>query len=254
MPVMATIDLTTENRVARLTLNNPGKHNALSREAMEQGIAHLERIAADPELRVLVVTGAGERSFCSGVMLDQIQSGVVDDELFQTLVDRLAELTLPKIAAMNGSAYGGGVEIGLCCDFRIGVTGMNVMVPAARFGLCYPVAGIRRYVERLGPGPAKRLLVFSESMGADALLGAGYLHKVVGCDELAEETERWVDHLSGLAPLAVRSMSRLCDQVAAGTLDEAEADAQVARCNASADLQEGLQAALARRKPEFSGR
>jgi len=199
------VQLSIDYPLARLVLSNPGKHNSLTVEALHEFKGHLQRIEDDPGIRVVIVTGAGDRTFCSGMSLGEIRSGVIDSELFQSLTDRLAALPLPKIAAMNGSAYGGGVEIGLCCDFRIGVTGMKVMVPAARFGLCYPPRGVQRYVNRLGVGAAKRLLVASETLDEAALVRIGYLHEAVEFEELQDEVERWAGHIAALAPQLTRA-------------------------------------------------
>jgi len=247
------IRLTIEGSVARLTLDHPERHNALTRDGLEQVHAHLEKIEGDAELRALVVTGAGDRTFCSGASLDQVRAGAVDGESFQAVADRLAALPIPKLAAMNGSAYGGGVELGLCCDFRFGVEDMKIRVPAASFGLCYPPAGIRRYVTRLGVDTAKRILVAAESLGAAELLRLGYLHRVCRAEELPVLADEWGRQLSRLAPLAVRAMLTICNGVAEGSLDTGQVREWVARSNASQDLREGLQAALEKREPNFSG-
>lgn len=247
------IDLSTEGPVARLTLDHPERHNALTRNGLQQLLGHLQDIEKDPDIRVLIVTGSGDRTFCSGAALDQVQAGAVDGETFQVVADRLAALPIPKLAAMNGSAYGGGVELGLCCDFRFGVEGMKIRVPAASFGLCYPPAGIRRYVNRLGVDTAKRILVAAETLETAELLRIGYLHRVCGRAELQAEADALAQRLAALAPLAVRAMLAICDAVADGSLDESEAGRRVEQCNASNDLREGLQAALEKRTPKFSG-
>lgn len=248
------IRLALEGPVARLTLDHPERHNALTRAGLEQMLAHLQAIEENPDLRVVMVTGTGDRTFCSGASLDQVQAGAVDGESFQAVADRLAALPIPKLAVMNGSAYGGGAELGLCCDFRFGVEGMRLRVPAASFGLCYPPAGIRRYVDRLGLGAAKRILVAAETLDAAELLRIGYLHRVCTQEELPEVAEIRARELSELAPLAVRAMLAICDGAADGSLDEARARKWVDRCNASADLQEGLRAVLEKRKPQFRNR
>jgi enoyl-CoA hydratase/carnithine racemase len=247
------IRLTIDGPVARLVLDHPERHNALTREGLEQFHAHLQQIEKAAGLRVLVLTGAGDRTFCSGASLDQVQAGAVDGESFQAVADRLAALPLPKLAAMNGSAYGGGAELGLCCDFRYGVEGMQLRVPAASFGLCYPPAGIQRYVSRLGVDSAKRILVAAESFTTPELLRIGYLHRVCSRAELPAAVDAWVRQLSSLAPLAVRAMLAICNGAADGSLDAREARQWVQRCGSSSDLREGLQAALEKREPDFSG-
>jgi len=247
------IRLAIDGPVARLVLDHPERHNALTREGLEQFHAHLEQIEKAAGLRVLVLTGAGDRTFCSGASLDQVQAGAVDGESFQAVADRLAALPLPKLAAMNGSAYGGGAELGLCCDFRFGVEGMQLRVPAASFGLCYPPAGIQRYVSRLGVDSAKRILVAAETFATPELLRIGYLHRVCSRAELSAAVDAWVLQLSSLAPLAVRAMLAICNDAADGSLDAREARQWVLRCGSSSDLREGLQAVLEKREPDFSG-
>ena len=251
---MSRIDLSIDGPVARLTLDYPERHNALTRESLEQMHAHLQQIEGSGELRVLVVTGTGDRTFCSGAALDQVRAGAVDGDSFQAAANRLAALPIPKVAAMNGSAYGGGVELGLCCDFRVGVEGMKARVPAASFGLCYPPAGIRRYVSRLGVGTAQRILVAAETLDSAELLRIGYLHQVCAAEDLPAAVEAWVQRLSALAPLDVRAMLEMCNAAADGSLDADQARQWVERCSDSQDLQEGLAAALEKRTPAFTGR
>lgn len=247
------IRLNIEGPVARLTLDHPERHNALTRDGLEQFQAHLQQIENDTALRVLVVTGTGDRTFCSGASLDQVRAGAVDGESFQIVADRLAALPIPKVAALNGSAYGGGVEIGLCCDFRVGVEGMKIRVPAASFGLCYPPAGIRRYVSRLGVDAAKRILVAAETLDATELLRIGFLQQVCSRADLLTVADAMALQLSRLAPLAVRGMLAICNGAAEERLDEREARRWVERCNGSNDLREGLQAVLEKREPDFGG-
>ena len=128
---MSSIELDIDGPIARLTLDYPGRHNALTRHGLEQMHARLEDVENNSALRVLIVTGTGDETFCSGAALGEVQAGLVDGEAFQGVADRLAALPIPKLAAMNGSAYGGGVELGLCCDFRCGVEGMKIRVEDA---------------------------------------------------------------------------------------------------------------------------
>lgn len=250
---MSSIELDIDGPVARLTLDYPGRHNALTRHGLEQFHARLEDVENNAGLRVLIVTGTGEETFCSGAALDEVQAGLVDGEAFQAVADRLAALPIPKLAAMNGSAYGGGVELGLCCDFRCGVEGMKIRVPAAAFGLCYPPNGIRRFVTRLGLSSAKRILVAAETLESDELLRIGYLHRRCPQSSLERLVDEWARQIAGLAPLATQAMIAIADRAAEGDLDDEFARQWVKRCNESKDLREGLSAAIDKRPPVFKG-
>ena len=247
------LKLSIDGSVATLCIDNPDKHNSLSAQDIEQFIALLTRAGNDHNVRVLVITGSGERTFCAGASLDQLGSGDLSGEKFETLTDTISQLRVPTICAMNGSAYGGGAEIGLCCDFRIGVKGMRLFVPPARFGLCYPLNGIQRYVQRLGSNTAKRLLVASEEFHGDQLLSLGYLTHLVEPDELPLFVDEMATRISQLAPIAVQTMKQLCNQSASGTLDEHQAQILIDHCNRSQDLQEGLAARAEKRTPHFMG-
>lgn len=239
--------------IATLTLNRPQRHNALGGPELAAIETHLDQLQSDTRARVLVVSGRGERTFCAGAALDALQSGAISGERFATMTDRLAALPLPTICAFNGSAYGGGVEIGLACDFRIGIESMRLYVPPARIGLCYPVNGIQRFVDVLGVNAAKRLLLASEEFDGAGLQQLGYLTDLVPAAQLATRTRELAERLAGYAPLALRSMKQICDQVAGGRLERQEANRIAAHCNASEDLQEGFRAMSEKRRPQFRG-
>ena len=250
---MSSIELDIDGPVARLTLDYPERHNALTRHGLEQMHARLEDVENNSALRVLIVTGTGDETFCSGAALGEVQAGLVDGEAFQGVADRLAALPIPKLAAMNGSAYGGGVELGLCCDFRCGVEGMKIRVPAAAFGLCYPPNGIKRFVTRLGLNSAKRILVAAETLESDELLRIGYLHRRCPRGSLEQLAGEWARQIASLAPLATRAMIAIADGLAEGSFDDELARQWVKRCNESGDLREGLSAALEKRPQVFKG-
>lgn len=247
------VRLALKGAIATITLDNPQKHNSLSADDIELFLSHLEYIESRPEPRVLVITGNGPKTFCAGVSLvELVGDGAIADH-FAELTDKLANMNIPTLCAMNGSAFGGGVEIALCCDFRVGVKGMSVMVPAARFGLCYPLNGIQRYLQRLGVNVTKRLLMATETMDAEELFSSGYLTHLVEPDELVASAEKMAENLSQLAPLAVRGIKRICDQSMMNTLCPEEAQEIVSQCRQSPDLLEGLNAMRERRQPQFTG-
>jgi enoyl-CoA hydratase/carnithine racemase len=249
----AGVRLDVDGPFARLTLVRPDRHNALDATDVALFLDHLDTLDADEAIRVLVLTGTGRATFCAGASLEQMESGEMSGVVFDRLTDRLAELRVPTICALNGSVYGGGVELALCCDFRIGIEGTRLEVPAARLGVCYPVGGLTRYVERLGLATANRILLAAEALDADEMLRVGYLtHRVPG-DSLESEVDELASRLASLAPLAVQAMKKILLDVAAGRVDRDAARALYERCADSRDLKEGLTAHREGREPDFRG-
>jgi len=204
-------------------------------------------------VRVLVLTGSGGATFCSGASLTQIESGEMTGLVFEQLADALASVRVPSICALNGSVFGGGVELALCCDFRIGVEGSRMAVPAARLGICYPLGGIRRYVAALGQGVASRLLLAAEELDDREMLATGFLHRLVPLGELEAATRDLAGRLASHAPLAVQAMKRLVRDVATGAVDEAAAGELIEGCARSEDFREGVRARREGRPPTFRG-
>jgi enoyl-CoA hydratase/carnithine racemase len=240
--------------VGRITLNVPERHNSLGREELEALQDCLAEVEADAEVRSLIVTGAGEKTFCAGASLKQLGEGQLADDSFQDAANRLAQVAIPTICALNGNVFGGGVELALSCDFRVGIEGTRMRVPAAALGICYPLSGINLFVERLGANVARRILVASEEFDADAMLAIGFLDHLVLRPQLESYVMAFAQRIAGLAPLSVRSMKTLLQQAASGGIDPEEARALADLCLGSDDLQEGLAAQREKRQPRFSGK
>lgn len=241
--------LTREGPRATIRLNRPAQHNRLDPADLEQLSACLGELAADEALRVLVLTGTG-KSFCSGFDLKVLgaDAGAVR---FDEVVDRLAAFPRPTVAALQGSVYGGATDLALACDFRLGVDGMRLVMPAGRLGIEYYPTGLERAVSKLGLGGAKRLFLLAEPVEAPELLALGYLDRLVASDALAAETDALCEILAGNAPNAVRGMKRTLDAIAAGTLDRAAAQAAYQASLRSDELAEGLKAFAEKRKPRY---
>ena len=248
-----TILYSRAGHVGRLILNNPERHNSLGQEQLEGIQARLTEVAADEQVRVLIVTGAGEKTFCAGASLQQLGTGQISSDCFQTTTDQLAGLVIPTICALNGNVFGGGVELALSCDFRIGIEGTRMRVPAAAIGLCYPLRGINRFVERMGVNLAKRMLVAAEEFDAQAMLDIGFLDRLVLPGHLEEAVDDLAQHIAGLAPLAVQAMKNILQQAAVGSVDFEQAQELSKRCSDSEDLQEGFAAQREKRQPRFKG-
>ena len=243
--------------LATITLNRPRHLNRLHREDLLALQAHLQTLAAERQARALVLTGAG-RAFCAGFNIEELQQGAAsataEPQLFERTVDAWEALPLPTVARLNGSVYGGATDLALACDFRVGVQGMELRMPAARLGLHYYPSGLQRYVSRLGLQAAKRLFLLAQAVDGPELLRIGYLDACVSSAELdAAVGEMTLQLLQG-APLALQGMKLSLNDIAAGRSTVERIRLREARCAVSDDLKEGLAAFSARRKPVFRGR
>lgn len=244
-----------EGAVITLTLNRPDKHNALDVPAMRSLAATIEELADDRDVRVLVLTGTGERTFCSGADLSGVgDQWPWDDDPLSRLSNALERFPAPTVCALNGSVYGGGTDLAMACDFRIGQSGQRMFIPPARFGIHYQISGLRRAVGRIGLGPAKRLYLAGETFDDAEMLRVGFLDHLLAPADYAGFLADYVAEIAGMAPLAVRGMKSVLNAIARGDLDEAEALKGVRACIGSEDFREGQRAIAERRKPDFKGR
>jgi enoyl-CoA hydratase/carnithine racemase len=247
---------------AVIRLNRPRAHNRLEPVDLPALREAFERLDADPGVRVLILTGTGE-SFSSGYHIGALaerQGGGEpagadsDPDAFANTVDRLEAMRIPTIAALNGSVYGGATDLALACDFRVGVEGMRMLMPAVRLGIVYYASGLRRYVSRLGIAAAKRLFLTAQPLEAEEMLRIGYLDEIVPSEHLMARAEALAAILAANAPLAVAGLKQAINAAAAGTLDPEALAATRARCAASSDHAEALKAWLEKRSPVFTGR
>lgn len=242
-----------DGALARLTLDRPEAHNALDQRAMREMTSLLKDLSADETLRALVVTGTG-RSFCAGASLGDVAASDWSDNPLTGLCDALEAFPCPTIAALNGGVYGGGLELALACDFRIGVTGMKAFAPPARLGIHYEPAGLRRAIDRLGPQMTRRIFLLAERFDDEALHRHGFLDDLVAPEGLDARVDAMAEQISGLAPLAMRGMKRTILEISRGCLDAEAARRRVSACFASSDHAEGLAAQREKRAPRFEGR
>lgn len=266
MAVPATADTPSTTPILTLTagramvrFNRPREHNRLEPADLTALREILDRVDASPEVRVLILTGTG-KSFSSGFHIGALaerkdsKPREEDPDAFAKTVDRLENLRVPTIAALNGGVYGGSTDLALACDFRLGVEATRMFMPAARLGIVYYPSGLERYVNRLGLGAAKRMFLTAEPIGSADLLRIGYLDEIVAPDSLLGRAEELAATIAANAPLAVAATKRALNQVAAGRLDLDELQAARRLCSKSDDHKEGLKAWAGKRKPVFQGR
>lgn len=246
---------------AWVTLNRPDVRNALSRSVNLE----LAEIAAELDqresVRAIVITGAGEKAFCAGADLKERRGVAATDtgpyvKAIAGAVDAFGALSKLTIAMMNGSAYGGGLELALACDLRILVEGAEVGLTEVRLGIMPGAGGTQRLPRIVGEARAKELVLLGRRIGAARAAEIGLVHQVVSRAELRRTVDGILAELAGCAPVSVRAAKQAIERGYGKPLDEAlaiERDAYDVTLF-SDDRNEGLVAFAEGRPPRFQGR
>jgi len=252
-----------EGAVGWLIFNHPERRNALTVD-MWQGIPDIvERFESDREIRVMVVTGAGDKAFVSGADISQFESqrsNQAADERYSRFTEAamtaLERFSKPSIAMIRGFCIGGGLAVALSCDLRIAADDGRFGIPAARLGLGYGFEGIRKLVGVVGPAYAREILFTARQFDAEEALRMGLVNTVVGSADLESSARAYAEQIANNAPLTVRA-SKLAIREAmkdAEKRNHAALEAAIAACFESDDFKEGRRAFLEKRRPRFEGK
>ncbi|HKU45415.1 MAG TPA: enoyl-CoA hydratase-related protein [Burkholderiales bacterium] len=249
-----------EEHILVVTLNRPQVLNALNTQMGREQIDLWTRLTAEPgEVRCVVLTGSGERAFCAGADLKE-RDGMTETvwraqhEIFERAFMALMELPLPVIAAVNGHAFGGGMELALCCDFIYAARGARMALSETRLGLMPGGAGTQNMPRAAGERRAKELIFTAAPFEAEQGYDWGIVNKV--CDNALDEALVTAKKISENAPLAVRQAKKsihygLQMDLLTGYRFEIEAYNQLV---ATEDRKEGVRAFNEKRKPRFQGK
>jgi enoyl-CoA hydratase len=249
-----------DGHVATVTINRPAVLNALDREAFESLDAAFDRFATDEAIRVVVVTGAGDRAFSAGADIRALHglgdAGALDFmEFGQRVFDALAHSPKPTIAAINGYALGGGLELAMACDVRIAADSARLGQPEITLGSIPGWGGTQRLPLLVGLGRARELILTGRLIDAAEAERIGLVNRIVPRGEILAAAREMADRMASLPPIALalaKDAIRVREgDIAAGLVRERE---HVAATFATEDQREGTRAFFEKRSPEFKGR
>jgi len=249
--------------IARLTFNDPARHNVLSLAMQEAIPAVVDAWQADDSIRVIITTGAGGRAYAAGADISEFgakRTEAADRAEYDRKTGAAwrcwRRLTKPVIAAIDGYCIGGGLLMALQADIRICSDVSTFAIPAARLGLGYGFGGVRTLMQYVNPAVAAELLYSARRFSATEALTAGLVNRVVPRDELPGAVDELARQIAANAPLTIKACKAAIRLAAEGgpDPDTSEVDALVEACFRSEDYREGQAAFLEKRDPVFRGR
>ena len=255
-----TITVERLGAVALLTINRPDKLNALNNKVHEEGVAALEELKKDDTVRVLVITGSGEKSFIAGADISEFegQTPVTQRDLFheKTLFNSLDTFPKPVIAMVNGFCLGGGNELALACDLRVCSETARFSQPEINLGIIPGGGGTQRLTRLVGEGKAMELILTGEIIDARSAYAIGLVNQVVPAEQLQAKTMEIANRIADKSPIALQLAKEAVKLASRSNLDEGlrrEVDL-FALCFSTEDKDEGVSAFLEKRKPAFKGK
>jgi len=255
-----TIALEKRGKIAILTIDRPDKLNALNKVVHAEGVAALEELRKDDEIRVVVITGAGEKSFIAGADIGEFegQTPVTQRDLFheKTLFNSIDAFPKPVIAMINGFCLGGGSELALACDLRVCSEGSRFAQPEINLGIMCGGGGTQRLTHLIGEGRAMEMILTGDMIDAEAAYRFGLVNHVYSGEELEAKTLELAEKIAEKAPIALQLSKEAVKFASRSNLDEGlrrEVDL-FAICFSTEDKKEGVAAFLEKRRPAFKGK
>ena len=245
--------------MALITINRADKHNAISLATLDDLHTAVDEAAADDDVRVIVITGAGGKSFASGSDLSEVLHRDFKkalEPIVQGLADKLERTPKPTIAAIDGICMGGGLEVALGCDLRVCTPKSRFATPEGKLGIIPGGGATARLPRIVGRGWGMEMMLMGEPIDADRALQIGLVTRMVEPEELIPEVERMSEHLASFAPFVPRTMKAMVHfgmeaSLAGALMFEKYAQGALVQTD---DKVEGITAFLDKRKPEFKGK
>jgi enoyl-CoA hydratase/carnithine racemase len=245
-----------EGHIGWMTFNNPERRNAMSLEMWEATGEIMANFSADPDIRVVVMQGAGDKAFVSGADISQFEKQRADAAMTEKYNARaeagrsaIRDFDRPIIAMIRGFCMGGGLGIAMSADLRFAAEGSIFGIPAARLSIAYTGENIVNLFNLVGPSRAKDILYSARRLQADEALSIGLINRVLPPEELEAHTRAYCDTLADNAPLSIKAHKVILAELSKENADQSKIDAVAEMCFNSADYKEGRTAFMEKRKP-----
>ena len=251
-----------EEGVGYVTFNNPQKHNAVSIEMWDALEKILDEFRSSKDIRVIVLNGAGGKSFVSGADISKFDKERSSKEAVlsynkrtQKVYELLETFPKPTIAMIDGYCIGGGLNLAVCCDIRICSEKSKFAMPAAKLSLGYPFSSIKRLFDVMGPGMAKHFMFTAEKISANEALACGLVQKLVSEENIETYVRDYALTISHNAPLTIKAMKQIGIEILKNPDERALllCEQLASACFDSEDYKEGRKAFMEKRKPNFKG-
>ena len=259
-PSYETVLVERRDRIAIITINRPEKRNALNIQTRSEGAAALDELRADDAVRVVVITGAGDKAFIAGADIAEFANRTALTQrqvmMERSLFNAIDSFPKPIIAMINGYCLGGGCEIALACDIRIASDRASIGQPEINLGIIPGGGGTQRLTKLVGEGKAMEMILSGAIVDAQSALSMALVTHLVAADQLETRTMEIANRIAEKSPIALRLAKEAVKLASRSNLDEGlrrEIDL-FALCFSSEDKDEGVKAFLEKRQPEFKGR